>query len=52
MGWFRVRVLFGRVGYGESERVGRSKRGMGDGPILREKESERVFNIQIEIFGR
>ena len=25
---------------------------MGDGPILREKESERVFNIQIEILGR
>ena len=51
-GWFRVRVLLGRVGCGESERAGKGKRGMGEGPILREKESERVLNIQIEILGR
>ena len=32
--------------------MGRGKRGMVEGPILREKENERVFNIQIEILGR
>ena len=36
-----------RVECGESERVGRSKRGIGEGPILKEKENERVFNCYI-----